>query len=333
MAGDGRARALRRAALWTVGLALALNALALFVPFLSVDAALRGDKLYSLPRSVLLLWDAGLYLLALLVAVFSIAFPFAKLAVLFWAARERGSAERRSLWLERVGRLGRWSMLDVFLAALLLGLTNDGFFVDTEPRVGLPLFALAVGLSLFAGELLEAAEGQARVRPLRRASAGERLLLALTWLFLSAALAVPFLRIDDWRLRNDSFSLLGLAGRLWGASLPVGFLVAGFVVAVPLLELAALSASSVLPPRRIGRAAEVRRLLARWSMLDVFVLALGIFLVEGHAFVRTELREGTVLLCIALALHLLARNALEARLRRRASTPAEGSPPGVAAGP
>src|SRR6188768_1311745 len=158
MAGDGRARGLRRAALWTVGLALALNTLALFVPFLRVDAVLRGDKLYSLPRSVLLLWDAGLYLLALLVAVFSIAFPFAKLAVLFWAAREHGSAERRSLWLERVGRLGRWSMLDVFLAALLLGLTNDGFFVDTEPRVGLPLFALAVGLSLFAGELLEAAE-------------------------------------------------------------------------------------------------------------------------------------------------------------------------------
>src|SRR6185436_5306905 len=116
-----------------------------------------------------------------------------KLAVLFWAARQRGSPERRSLWLERVGRLGRWSMLDVFLAALLLGLTNDGFFVDTEPRVGLPLFALAVGLSLFAGELLEAAEGPARVRPLRRASAGERLLLALTWLFLSAALAEPFL--------------------------------------------------------------------------------------------------------------------------------------------
>ena len=164
MARGGREGALRRAALLALGLALVLNTAALFVPFLRVDAALRGDELYTLPRSAILLWDAGLYLLALLVAVFSIAFPFAKLAVLLWAALGRGSAEARARWLERVGRLGRWSMLDVFLAALLLGLTNDGFFVETEARVGLPLFALAVALSLCAGELLEAAEGGARLR-------------------------------------------------------------------------------------------------------------------------------------------------------------------------
>jgi len=309
---------LRAAARIALAASLALNIAVLFIPFLRVDAVLRGDELYTLPRSAILLWDAGLYLLALLVAGFSIVFPFAKLAVLLWAGRERGSAERRALWLERVGSLGRWSMLDVLLAALLLGLTNDGFFVDTEPRIGLPLFALAVSLSLIAGELLEAAEdGHARVRPPRAASPGERILLGLTWVFLLTALAAPLLNIDDWRLPDDAFSLLGLSGGLWRASRPVGFLMIAFVVAVPLLELAALTASAGRAPRRAARAAELRRRLGRWSMLDVFVLALGIFLVEGHAFVKTELREGTVLLSIALFLHLLSRNALEARLRRR----------------
>jgi paraquat-inducible protein A len=301
-----------------VCLSLGLNVAALFVPFLRVDAALKGDELYTLPRSVILLWGAGLHLLAVLVAVFSIAFPFAKLAVLFRAGLGLDPRETRRSRLERVGRLGRWSMLDVFLAALLLGLTNDRFFIDTEPRIGLSLFALAIALSLAAGELLEALAGEDRVRPRRRASAGERLLLAVTWVFFAVAFLSPFVQIDDWRLRDDTFSLLGLSGALWRASLPVGFLVATFVVAVPLLELAALTVSAVAAPRSAARAAALRRRLARWSMLEVFVLALAIFMVEGRAFVRTELRSGTVLLGAALALHLFARGALEARLRRRA---------------
>ncbi len=305
------------AALAAVALSLVLNVTALYVPFLGVAVVLRGSSLYTLPRSVILLWDAGLYVLALLVAVFSIVFPFAKLAVLLHAALTRGPKERRRRRLERVGRLGRWSMLDVFLAALLLGLTNDRFFVDTQPRVGLPLFALAIALSLIAGELLERIDGHPALRPPRRAALGERLLLGLAWLIFSAALLFPFLQIEDWRLQDDAYSLLGLTASLWGASASVGFVMAAFVVVVPLLELAALSVCAVAAPRTAAFAAGLRRQLARWSMLEVFVLALAIFMVEGHAFVRTELRWGTLLLVGALFLHILARNALETRLRRR----------------
>ncbi len=312
-----REGALRATALSAVVVSFALNVTALFVPFLGVSVIFEGRSLYSLPRSVVLLWDAGLYVLALLVALFSIVFPFAKLVVLVQAGLGRGPEELRRRRLERVGRLGRWSMLDVFLAALLLGLTNDRFFVDTQARIGLPLFALAIALSLIAGEILERAHGAAPLRPPRRASGRDRLLLALAWLILSAALLFPFLQIEDWRLRDDSFSLLGLTEVLWGASASVGFVMVAFVVVVPLLELVALSACAVATPRTAAYAAAWRRQLGRWSMLEVFVLALAIFMVEGHAFVRTELRWGTLLLVGALFLHLLARNALETRLRRR----------------
>jgi uncharacterized paraquat-inducible protein A len=171
------------------------------------------------------------------------------------------------------------------------------------------------------------------VRPPRRASAGERLLLAVTWVSFAVAFAAPFLQIDDWRLRNDAFSLLGLSGALWTASPPAGLIVATCVVAVPLCELAALTVSAVAAPRRALRAAALRRRLARWSMLEVFVLALAIFLVEGRAFVRTELRAGTLLLSVALALHLCARGALEARLRRRPPAAPPEDQGTVASGP
>jgi hypothetical protein len=51
-------------------------------------------------------------------------------------------------------------------------------------------------------------------------------------------------------------------------------------------------------------------------MLEVFVAALAIFMAEGHEFVRTELRWGTLLLLGALLLHVLGRRALERRLHR-----------------
>ncbi len=314
-------------------LSLALNLAALFLPFLEVDPALRGKELYSLPRSVLLLWEARLRLFALLVAVFSIAFPFVKLATLLQAAAVAGSrtappeARRRALGrAQRAGRLGRWSALDVFLAALLLGLTNERFFVETEARIGLPLFSLAILLSLAAGELVEHAldAGQLPAREPARAPApakprarlGAGLLVAGTWIALALALALPFLAIDDWRLRDDSYSLLGLAGELHRASWPVGAFVLFFAVLLPVLELLLLSLAARPGAPGAARAMAHRARLARWSMLEVFLLALAIFLLEGRAFVRTELRSGTLLLCAALALHLLARSLLAARLAR-----------------
>lgn len=310
---DGLIRALPFAAILA---SLALNVAALVVPFLSVDVAFRGTSLYSLPRSVRLLWQAGLHVLAVLVALFSIVFPFVKLAVLTWAALGLGSEEARARWLGRVGRLGRWSMLDVFLASLLLGITNDRFFVDTRALVGLPLFALAIAISLTTGELLErryVAREHYRVTPATR---GQRALLLVTWLVLLTAVGLPFLEISDWRMRDDAYSLAGLVAALGEASGTVAALLAVFVIGVPLLELAATSVAALAPSRTAARAARLRRYLERWSMLEVFVAALAIFLAEGHEFVRTELRYGTLLLLGALLLHVLCRRALERRMRR-----------------
>jgi paraquat-inducible protein A len=299
-----------------IAASLALNVTALVVPFLSVDVAFKGTSLYSLPRSVKLLWQAGLHVLAVLVVLFSILFPFVKLGVLTWMATGLGSESARERWLARVGSLGRWSMLDVFLAALLLGITNERFFVDTRALVGLPLFALAIAISLTTGELLErryAARAAYRVVP---ATLGQRVLLAVTWLVLLAALGLPFLQIADWRMRDDAYSLAGLVTSLWEASPTVSALIAVFVIGVPLVELALLSVAALAGSRTAARAARARRYLERWSMLEVFVAALAIFMAEGHEFVRTELRWGTLLLLGALLLHVLCRRALERRMRR-----------------
>lgn len=55
-------------------------------------------------------------------------------------------------------------------------------------------------------------------------------------------------------------------------------------------------------------------------MLDVFALALGIFLVEGGEFVRTELSWGALSIAILLALYWPASWLQDRRLGARAKT-------------
>ena len=76
----------------------------------------------------------------------------------------------------------------------------------------------------------------------------------------------------------------------------------------------------MLAIRRHGRGRPVERLrklvalVRHWEMLDVFALALGIFLVEGRSFVRTDLAWGAFLLAVLLALYWPASALYQRRL-------------------
>ena len=47
-------------------------------------------------------------------------------------------------------RIGRWSMLDVFLVAFLSGVVRFGVVSTVEPRSGIVAFAIAVVLTVLA---------------------------------------------------------------------------------------------------------------------------------------------------------------------------------------
>ena len=46
--------------------------------------------------------------------------------------------------------VGHWSMLDVFVVALLVTLVQFGAFADVEPRSGIVVFALVVVFTMLA---------------------------------------------------------------------------------------------------------------------------------------------------------------------------------------
>ena len=101
------------------------------------------------------LWEQNQIALAAILFFFSIVFPTAKLAALaflwFVPLAEKG---RQSV-LHWLGILGKWSMLDVFVVAILIVLVKLGPLANIEPQRGVYWFAAAIVMSMLTSMYVE----------------------------------------------------------------------------------------------------------------------------------------------------------------------------------
>lgn len=106
------------------------------------------------------LLEAGQWPLALIVFVASIVVPLLKLFTLSFLLI---SIQRRSRWRQydrmRLYRIteyvGRWSMVDVFVIAILVGLVQFGNLARVDANFGSLSFAAVVVLTMFAARTLD----------------------------------------------------------------------------------------------------------------------------------------------------------------------------------
>lgn len=136
-----------------VNVAITAALLALLVgisaPMLTLKKLVWISNTFSLLSGVAALWSEGQYLLFLIIGGFSVVFPLLKIALLYrvWNTR----AERLPLsirYFRWLAALGRWSMLDVFVVAVLLASVKLGALASVEVHFGLYAFALAVVLTM-----------------------------------------------------------------------------------------------------------------------------------------------------------------------------------------
>ena len=120
-----------------------------------VTRTLFGTSDDTIMSGVIYFWVTGAYGLAAIVFVASFLVPLFKLAALFVLVT---SAQRRSRWrrAERaklyhvIEIIGRWSMLDVFVVALLAGLVRIQGFAEITAGVGIAAFGAVVVLTMLA---------------------------------------------------------------------------------------------------------------------------------------------------------------------------------------
>jgi paraquat-inducible protein A len=161
----GQARGLDR----LLGLALA-GALGLLVagwtwPMMTVSRFVWLEDQVSLWNATRALYEQGDWLLFGVLAVFAFLFPLAKLVAALWIflivdARQHDLSRA----LDVLDLLGRWSMLDVFIAALLVVAVQATLVSEVTLHAGLYLFTAAVLLSIAATQRLRALARRARER-------------------------------------------------------------------------------------------------------------------------------------------------------------------------
>ena len=118
-------------------------------------AKLAENQPDTILSGVVRLLSEGMWPLALIVFVASIVVPLLKLVVLFWlliSIHERSCwrPEERALCYRITEFVGRWSMVDIFVIAILAALVQFGDLAYVEVGPGSIAFALVVISTMFA---------------------------------------------------------------------------------------------------------------------------------------------------------------------------------------
>jgi len=121
-----------------------------------------GQKL-SILDGVSALLGEGDWLLAGILALFSIALPLAKIGTLLvlWWRRRRGQVPHGWV-LKSLEWSSRWAMLDVFVVALVIVLINAHAFTDAHMAGAVYPFLATVGLTAYAARVVASASPAAR---------------------------------------------------------------------------------------------------------------------------------------------------------------------------
>lgn len=133
-------------------LAMATLGISMFLPIISVSQ-LGESHSYSLPGGIGELFRRGNIFLGMLLLVFSVVFPFAKLAAILIATSRlaRISAAMRHRLHALAHATGRYSLLDILVIAIMIVVIRFDGLVEARARAGTYLFAAAVFLSIAAG--------------------------------------------------------------------------------------------------------------------------------------------------------------------------------------
>ncbi len=142
---------------WLMLLAGVLLGLGWVLPVMTVEKLWFLSERVSILRGAAELWHHGDHFLFAVIVIFSVIFPLLKLGLAlhlwYWADAGGPTLGRKLAWIEQ---LGRWSMLDVFVIALIVVAIQASLISDVAMHAGIYVFTLAVVLSIGAVQRMTA---------------------------------------------------------------------------------------------------------------------------------------------------------------------------------
>ncbi|MDT8281460.1 MAG: paraquat-inducible protein A [Gammaproteobacteria bacterium] len=122
----------------------------LVTPVITLEKFMLVENTFSVLGGVIQLLQEEQFFLFLVITGFSIVIPLLKIAVLYklLSARQDKTA-KLDKYLHWMHVYGKWSMLDVFVVAVLVVVVKLGMVASVEMRFGLYAFAAAVILTMY----------------------------------------------------------------------------------------------------------------------------------------------------------------------------------------
>ena len=121
----------------------------LTTPVLTLEKFFIIDNTFSIVSGLVQMLEEGRYFLFVIIFLFSVALPMIKLGVLFRLLTSKaGNNETLRRYLHLMHQYGKWSMLDVFVVALLVVAVKLGAVASVETHYYLYAFGSAVLLTM-----------------------------------------------------------------------------------------------------------------------------------------------------------------------------------------
>ena len=133
------------------------------LPMLSTSALFEHHTA-TIVGGAIELAEAGVLWVAIVIIVASVGIPIAKFVAIGWLALavrpgsgvgRRTSQHTQLVLYEIVEYIGRWSMIDVFVVAVLSALVHLGLIVSIEPGPAALAFAASVILTMLAAQAFD----------------------------------------------------------------------------------------------------------------------------------------------------------------------------------
>lgn len=115
-----------------------------------------GDKLEStIVSGLILMWQEGAYPVAIIILIASVIVPIVKIVVMFWLCYlTKKPSELRQTHSSTIFRVvdwvGRWSMVDVLVVAIMAALVRFDLLMSVYPGVAALVFAAVVIITMLA---------------------------------------------------------------------------------------------------------------------------------------------------------------------------------------
>ncbi len=135
------------------------GAIALYVPAMSLPvmrvSGFGGGEDSTILSGVVTFWEMGSYPVAIIIFTASILIPILKILALLWlclaaVGKVGGSGRKLALTYHVTEIVGRWSMVDVFVVAILACLVKLGTLMTITPGPAALSFAAVVILTMFS---------------------------------------------------------------------------------------------------------------------------------------------------------------------------------------